>query len=500
MLFSSASLSSVSLELKSICHTLLLFRATSISDTEMTSRSRLSDDEDETTPKRPSFGSLVAEMIALALPITISSGAQFSIVAVMLSAVGKLGLTELGGAATGIMIVNASAFAIGNGLCGALDTVLSQIYGADPDDKRFGRETQRMCGILIAFSIPIILLWVNIETLLLAIGQRAELAHQTGLFARSMIPGIYSIFGIEMLKRYMQAQHITTPLTIAVVFAAVINPYLQSAFIDRYGFTGAPMAWMTLIYMICLQLIIYLRFFSPKGRCARTWSGLEVRTIVNFWGWGPLLRLGLPCMSITLVEWTTFEMNGLAASFTNDVDLAAYSIANQLNTLAWTCISGLASAVAVIVGNQIGAGNAEDARRFAIIGLFLAAAVSSLLCTALLLFGPQLAARFTTSPEVVERVLDMVLVTCINHFVDSIVTVVNAIARGIGRQKFVATFTSICLIFIGVPTGIIMCFKFGFGVQWLMLGPAVGISVSLIVYTHMFLRLDWSALVPSIDG
>jgi len=77
--------------------------------------------------------------------------------------------------------------------------------------------------------------------------------------------------------------------------------------------------------------------------------------------------------------------------------------------------------------------------------------------------------------------------------------VVNAVARGIGRQRFVAFLTSGCLLLIGVPIGLTMCFKMNRGVEWLMLGPTVGIFVSLCVYSVFFYRLNWATVLPSYD-
>jgi MATE family multidrug resistance protein len=403
---------------------------------------------------------LLFDVLSLAVPITVSTAAQFSVVTVNLSFVGRLGVAELGGAATGVMITNSTAFAVATGLCGALDTVLSQIHGANPNDRRYGRETQRMVCILFLFAVPISFLWWNIASVLNSIHQPPEIVAHTSTFVRTMLPGLPAIMGLEVLKRYMQAQHVTTPITVAVFTAAVANPLILGVCMDGLGlkFAGAAVGWNLVLWGMCIGL------------------------------------------GITLAEWTTFELNGVAASFTNPTDLAAYSITNQIATLAWTVISGLASAICVVVGNAVGASNHLEARRCAIIGATLVTCLAFVNALIILTNAPRLAAIFTDEPAVHARVGDLAPILATYQMLDSLVTVVNAIARGIGRQRFVALFTSFSLLCLGVPIGMTMAFKFGHGVGWLMLGPTCGIGLSLCVYAVWFWRLNWRDVVPTIDA
>jgi MATE family multidrug resistance protein len=440
---------------------------------------------------------VLREVAQLALPITVSTAAQFSIVTVTLTYVGRLGVSEIGGAATGVMIVNSTAFALATGLCGALDTLLSQIHGDNPKDKRYGRETQRMAMILLCCALPVVLLWYNIAGILHFIGQSEEVVSQTSRFVRVMILGLPPIFGLEVLKRYMQAQHMTTPLTIAVFIGAALNPFVLNFFMFQcgLGFEGAPAAWATVLTGMSVGLLAYLQWFSGDS-CQAKWSGWDKEAWSN---WRPLLRLGLPCLGITMAEWTTFELNGVASSFTNPTDLAAYSIANQLATLAWTMVSGLTSAVCVVVGNSIGARDTHRAKRAATIGLAMVTTVAVANSLLMVGLGPRLAAPFTSDAAVQHRIGELAPVFATYQFLDCFVSIVNAVSRGIGRQHFVAALTSFCLLCVGVPIGMTGAFYFDGGVAWLMIGPTFGIALSLVVYAGFFYRLEWDSVVPSID-
>lgn len=64
---------------------------------------------------------MVKKFLLTGWPLTLSTLAQFSLNVVIISVVGKfVGLAELGGASLALGLVNATGFAFGAGLCGAL--------------------------------------------------------------------------------------------------------------------------------------------------------------------------------------------------------------------------------------------------------------------------------------------------------------------------------------------------------------------------------------------
>jgi MATE family multidrug resistance protein len=390
------------------------------------------------------------------------------------------------------MIVNSTAFAVGNGLCGALDTLLSQIFGANESDKRYGRETQRAMAMLALFALPLAVFYLNVGSLLNAIHQPEEIVVYTRQFVGLMTIGLVPIFALEVLKRFLQAQRLTSPIFAAVLASAALNPFLLEFFMFRMGlgFAGSPLAWAANLIITCAGLIFYLKRGVPHV-LERVWGGWDREALHMWW---PLLQLGLPSIGITFVEWSTFELNGVAASFTSDTDLAAYSICNQIATMGWGLHSGLSSATAIVVGNEIGALRPRHASMAAAGGMFVTCTVAVIMCCVFMAMRTHLASPFTSDAAVQERVAELAPFMACYFFFDSPVSVVNGIARGIGHQKMIAKVTTICMALIGVPLGLLMTFRTECGVGCLMLGPSIGISISLMIFARFFRNLNWEEI------
>lgn len=429
------------------------------------------------------------DLITLALPLTFVTAAQFSFATVNLAFVGQLGnVDELAGAALGIMMVNSTAFSIATGLCGALDTVLSQIYGRDPTDKLFGVQTQRMFFILMLVSIPIALLWSFSDVVLTLFGIDVKVVPHATAFTRRMLLGLVPIMLLEVVKRFCQAQRITFPLTVAVVLGAVANPLMLYFFMVSCGLgvTGSPLAWSLVLASMCLGVIAYLH---GSGKAASTWrpfSRLALR------GYSQLVPLAVASLMIVLAEWTAFEVNGMIAGKAGAVDLAAYSITLQAITLAWTVYNGFTNAITVCVGNAIGKGASADALAFARVGagcvLVLAFAQGIAIATA----GSWIAAPFTDDLRVLDRVGELRWVTCAYILTDATVSSLNAVLRGLGRQRLAAFTAPAALLTIGMPIGLVNVLHFHRGVEWLLIGPALGMLVSIAVYTtYLAFFVSW---------
>lgn len=83
--------------------------------------------------------------------------------------VGALGSAESLGAATlGNMMCNITGYAAAYGMCSALDTLISQAYGASAYEL-MGLHAQRAMVILTILSIPIAAVWLVTDALLIHI-------------------------------------------------------------------------------------------------------------------------------------------------------------------------------------------------------------------------------------------------------------------------------------------------------------------------------------------
>lgn len=453
--------------------------------------------------------SMAKRFAVLGFPLSLSALSQFSFNAAIISVLGRyLGVEQMGGGSLALGLVNATGFAFGAGLCGALETVLSHTFGrftqavrrgeASDNDTIFmyGIYAQRMALILLVAAIPLGVVMCFADTVLTAVGESEDVTYYTGVWCRVGMYGIPLAMMVQLVQRYYSCQHITKPLSVTMVTAAIINPFLQIFFVHLFGLAGSAIAWMLLLLGINVGLIGYLR---QTGIYKKTWGGWSPKAMKHIY---PLAKIALPSMGVMLSEWVALEINFLAAGFASPNDLAGYAITFQIFGIIWGIGSGVIILTCVFVGNAVGEGQPLLARRIAFMAIGFVFAISIFDCVVLLLVGPWLPYLFTKDPEVVAVYKSLMYIVLPYHVLDTFQSVVMGILRGCGLQRLGAIIITTAFCVVGVPLSFLLFFHFDIGVKALWIGPFLGaLFVGFPSYIYLLLRyIDWAALKTHDTG
>lgn len=447
---------------------------------------------DENTP----VATLALEVLKLSIPLGLAAVAQNSISVVLVAMVGKMvGDRELGATVLANSLLNATAYSLSAGLCGALETVLSQSYGRDQTSKLYGVHVQRMALILLivaAFVGPVL---AFSDSLLISIRQNAEVAHFTGEFCRISLFGVYSLMLLEVMRRYFACQHLNTQLSVNLIIGAGFFPFVLWACIKMLGFPGAAVAWSLLMSCMPASLFTYL---LVTGKYKKTWGGWEPMALIN---WGPLLKLAFPSMAMMLSEWMSQEVNLIVAGYAPINELDAFSILHQFSTILWSMASGVFIEAAVLVGNALGERKPRFARRCALVCLGLTTLFALVNLSVTLLLRNWIPTLFTNNVAVHALFRKMLRIYVVYHLLDSFQSCMMGVLRGCGLQLLGAMCIALVYSVVGVPLGIIVFFTTSMGVEALWLGPCLGLSVvgcPLYGYLLMY-YIDWESLQLHAD-
>eukprot|EP00759_Apiculatamorpha_spiralis_P004288 PhF_6_TR12577/c0_g1_i7/m.19762/K03327/TC.MATE, SLC47A, norM, mdtK, dinF; multidrug resistance protein, MATE family len=197
------------------------------------------------------------------LPISLSYLSQFSLVILAMHYVGKLGTDELAGASLAIMFCNCTGFAIVFGMANALDTLLFQAYGADPNSALLAVYLQRGTVILSLCCLPIMVIWTfGTESLLLAFGQDPHVAAIAGTYTKwnslCLIPTIY----YEIIRKFLMCLDRVDAVSYLAFGVTAVSPVLYWLLVEGMGIGGAPLAnavVFTILVLICLG---YARWYG----------------------------------------------------------------------------------------------------------------------------------------------------------------------------------------------------------------------------------------------
>ncbi|NWI21978.1 S47A2 protein, partial [Crypturellus soui] len=79
--------------------------------------------------------------------------------------------------------------------------------------------------------------------------------------------------------------------------------------------------------------------------------------------WNSFTSLAIPSMLMICIEWWTYEIGSFLIGLLSVVELSAQSIIYEVSVVAFMIPLGLGTAASVQVGNALGAGDADTAKR-----------------------------------------------------------------------------------------------------------------------------------------
>ncbi|SAL94967.1 hypothetical protein [Absidia glauca] len=476
------------------------------SDTTITQRSpSLSDSATERTPlvkastksdfDTSSWAIEFKWLLKNCIPVIGTYMLQNSLQMASVFTLGRLGATQLAAAALGSMFASVSAWSIAHGMTTALDTLCSQAWTGAKDKTLVGVHLQRALVILAIMFLPIGGVWWCGERILLALNQEPDLAEHAGLFLRYLMIGAPAYIAFEAVKKYLQAQGIMQASTYALIVASPINLALNYTLVYvepfKMGFIGAPLATSFSYWLMLILLLLYIKFVDGR----EAWGGWTKECLSD---WGPFIRLGLPGVIAVSVEWWSFELSALAASYLSTVDLAAQSILLTSGAATYTIPFGIAVTASNRVGNSLGQGCAIKAKRASSMALIFAVAFGSLNSLFFIVTRSWFGYMFTSEEDVVERVSAILPLCALFQIADGAAGVSSGIIRGLGRQKVAAYLNVFAYYAVAAPIGYVLTFKLDWNLTGLWTGLTIALFLSAALQVIFLYIVDWHSEAKKI--
>ncbi|KAL7176511.1 hypothetical protein ACSBR2_029943 [Camellia fascicularis] len=434
------------------------------------------------------------ELWGMALPTTVMNFLVFVRAVVSVLFLGRLGSLELAGGALSIGFTNITGYSVLNGLSAGLEPVCSQAYGSKKWDL-LSLSLQRMIFILLMAIIPISLLWINLEPIMLFMGQDPQITSTAATYCIYSLPDLLTNTLLQPLRVYLRSQGVTKPMMycsfVAVLFHVPLNYWL--VVVMGMGVEGvAVAAVVTNLHMVVLMMgYVYVYDGKWEGRWTVGIGGGGERV----WGEvGPLLRLAVPsCVGICL-EWWWYEIVTVLAGYLDNPrnTVAATGIMIQTTSLMYTVPMALAGCVSARVGNELGAGKPYKAKLAALVALGCAFFIGMINVIWTVIYRDKWGGLFTTDDQVKTLVASVMPIMGLCELGNCPQTTGCGILRGTARPAVGARINLISFYFVGTPVAVGLAFWFGVGFSglWLGLLSAQAACAVSILYVVME-RTDW---------
>ncbi|MCO5571741.1 hypothetical protein L7F22_025489 [Adiantum nelumboides] len=479
--------------------------------------------------------------VELAIPMIVINLLLFAVPTTSVMFVGHISELALSGASLAYSITNVTGLSLLMGLASALDILCGQAYGAQ-QYSLVGLYLQRALIVLYACSIPLAILWSNMQHILLALGQDAAISKQAGEFMLWLIPTLFTYSATLPLIRFMQAQSLVVPVVLCCACTICCHVPLCYALVFMTGLEsqGAALATSisTFLNMLLLSLYVLLATsceqtrtpFSSKAFCnLKDFLKLAVPSALMMW-YGTVTEAFLELLTFNEVnivlkkliavcnlfllcislEWWSYEALIIVSGWLPNPELetSVISVCYNCAAFAFMVPSGLGSMASTRIANELGAGRPDAARRAVYISAGLASCEAILVSVAFISLRNVLGKVYSKDEEAHIELLSYTSCFILFDFIEILGMklflllhyYLLGIARGCGWQKAGAYINFASYYVVGLPVACILAFVFHIKAEGLWLGINSGAIVQLIALVAITWVSDWTKEVTKAVG
>jgi MATE family multidrug resistance protein len=423
------------------------------------------------------------ELMKLAGPLALTQLAQMAIMTTDVIMLGHLSTQALASAALGNTVFFFT-WLIGCGPVAAVSPMIAHILGAQPNNRAGVRAAVRMgFWSVLLLSIPLIVFLLFTKPLLLALGQKPELADGAGRFVTMLCWGLPFSLGYQVLRNFSTALSRPNASLIVMVLAIGFNACGDYALIfghfgaPKLGLVGAGVASASsyTFSFLAMVTVVWLMPGLSKYRIFRRFHRPHLEKLME------VFRLGMPIGMTMIFEAMLFNSATLIMGTFGTAAVAAHMIALNVPSITFMVPLGIGMAATVRVGLAAGAGDGEAVRRAGYTAIFMGGAFMGFTAVLLWIFPREIAsvyfANAVANAQVIALAVLFLHVAAVFQIVDGIQVVGALSLRGLKDARAPMWIAGASYWLAGFP----VCIGLAFGLHMKGLGIWIGLAFGLLV-------------------
>jgi MATE family multidrug resistance protein len=432
--------------------------------------------------------------LALGLPLIGSHLAQMALHVADTVMLGWYGVTELAA-----VVIGASSFFVvfilGSGFAQAVMPMVASAL-AEGDETQVRRDTRMGMWLSLGYGLAVYPLFWWSGPVLLALGQKPEVAALGQDFLRIAGLGMIPALLVMALKSYLAALNRTQVVLWVTIAALGVNIALNWFLIfgnggaPELGVRGAAIASLSVQVVTFGALAVYSGWL-PELRRFRLWQ--------RFWrpDWAAMrgvFRLGWPIGVTGLAESGLFQASALMMGWIGTVQLAAHGIAMELAALAFMVHLGLSNAITVRTAHFAGSDQPINLRRGAHVGIALSVGFGITMVVLFLTLPAPLIGLFLDeakpgTAEITAFAITLLALAALFQMADAMQVIALGLLRGIQDTRVPMVMAAVSYWLIGIPSSYVLAFPLGLGGVGLWLGLVIGlICAAALLMARFWMR------------
>ncbi len=427
-------------------------------------------------------------LLQTAVPLIIAQLAQQGVVFIDTLMAGRLGEATLASIGLGGAVFG-YALLVCSGVILAVGPLVSQAQGAGKSEEA-GKAAQHGLFLALLLGILMTLLFWNTEPLLRLLRQPETAIPLTAGYLRVAAFGFTPYLCYVALRGLMEGSLRTRPVMVFSFMAVAVKILLNYALIfGNFGFpalglVGAGYATMIIEFLLFGLGLWYVWTYLKPTRVF-VWRGLEPTTLRE------LLRVGVPLALSLAFEGGMFTAVTLLMGTLGAVQLAAHQIASQSAYFTFTVPLGIANATAVRVGQAVGKGNVQEVKQMGRLGVLFTVLFMTFVALVYwfipgFVIGLYLNVRDAANTEVIRLATVFLSVAAMFQVFDGTQVTTAAALRGLKDTRIPMFVSLVSYWLIGIGSGVLLAFQFGFGGRGLWFGLVLGLAVAAVLLTWRF--------------
>lgn len=437
-------------------------------------------------------GPLLRGLITISLPIIAGNLLQSVLEVVDLYFVGRLGADAIAGVAMSSTIIFVLATFI-VGLVTATTAFISRHYGAEEHDA-VGMIVQHALYIGLVFSLAISAFGLFFsKDLLVLLGANDAVATLGSAYLSVLFLGIFTMVELWVVMSSFQAcGNSLTPMILMVgvnIVNIILNPVLIFGLFGLPAFGVAGSALATILsrgagFMIGILLLVR---YSSHISFPKTWS-LDLMLIWR------ILTVAIPNSVQSGLRSSTFLVMMAFVAAYGTAAISGYGIAERLELIALMPGFAIATATAVIVGQNLGARQPHRAEEGVKLALMFYGAIMIAVSVCYYAFAGQLIGFF--DPSGTSELVGVSYFHTVTPFylIMAVSIILSFALNGAGDTKKPMYATLVSMVLIQIPLGYFLPQYFGLGITGIWIAVIVGIIVQAVLLTLMYRSGGWKRI------
>lgn len=298
------------------------------------------------------------------------------------------------------------------------NVIVSQYYGAH-DDKEVQDAVQSSIVMSFVFSIIITVVGIiSVPTMLRLMDTPADVFQNAETYLTIYFMGSAGLIFYNTGSGILRAVGDSKRPLYFLVFSAIVNTVLDLLFVIVFDMGVAGVAWATVIAQVLSAILVLIVLSRTSGSYRIQWKHLKLNVTML----KKIIEIGLPS---SIQQGVTAFSNVFVQSYINSFGssfMAGYVAFGKVDAIALLPMQAISMGSTTFVGQNIGAGKINRAKKGINRSLILSISTTAILLLPLVIFAEGAISIFNSDPDVIyygslymRLVSPFYLLCCINQ-------------------------------------------------------------------------------------